>query len=72
MLKIDSKSDRYKDAYISKDYARAIQEERRLLIKAVFTAREKGRDAKIINRSFFIDSQAPDINYISNEYGPVC
>jgi len=44
------KSDRYKDAYITKDYARAIQEERRSLIKAMFAAREKGRDAKVINR----------------------
>ena len=38
--------------------ARAIQEERRSLIKAMFVAREKGRNAKVINRSLFIDSQA--------------
>ena len=66
------KSDSYKDAYITRDYARAIQEERRSLIKAMFVAREKGRNAKVINRSLFIDSQAYDINSIPNEYRPVC
>ena len=65
------KSDRYKDAYITKDYARAIQEERRSLIKAMFAAREKGRNAKVINRSLFIDNQAYGINSIPNEYRPV-
>ena len=50
------KSDRYKDAYITKD-ARAIQEERRSLIKATFAVREKGRNAKVIKRSLFIVNQ---------------
>ena len=66
------KSDRYKDAFITKDYARVIQEERRSLIKAMFAAREKGRDAKVINRNLFIDNQAYDINSIPHEYRPVC
>ena len=66
------KSDRPKDAYITKDYVRAIQEETRSLIKAMFAAREKGRDAKVINRSLFIDNQASDINYVLNEHRPVC
>ena len=65
------KSDRYKDAYITKDYAWAIQVERRSLIKATFAAREKGCNAKVINRSLFIDNQAYDINSIPNEYRPV-
>ena len=65
-------SDRYKDAYITKDYARrAIQVERRSLIKAMFAAREKGCNAKVINRSLFIDNQAYDIISIPNEYRPV-
>lgn len=64
------KSDKYKDAYITKDYARAIQEERRSLIKAMFVAKEKGRVAKVINRSLFIDNQAFDINTIPDEFRP--
>lgn len=64
------KSDKYKDAYITKDYARAIQEERRSLIKAMFVAKEKGRVAKVINRSLFIDNQAFDINSIPDEFRP--
>ena len=37
----------------------------------MFAAREKGRNAKVINRSLFIDNQAYDINSIPNEYRPV-
>ena len=66
------KSDRHKDAYITKEYVRAIQEETRSLIKAMFAAREKGRDAKVSNRSLFLDTQASDINYLLNEHRPVC
>ena len=65
------KPDRHKDAYITKEYVRAIQEETRSLIKAMFAAREKGRDAKVSNRSLFIDNQASDINYVLNEHRPV-
>ena len=66
------KSDRHKDAYITKKCVRAIQEETRTLIKAMFAAREKGRDAKVSNRSLFIDNQASDINYVLNEHRVVC
>ena len=64
------KSNKYKDAYITKDYARTIQEERRSLIKAMFVAKEKGRVAKVINRNLFIDNQAFDINSIPDEFRP--
>ena len=37
----------------------------------MFAAREKGRNAKVINRSLFIDNQAYGINSIPNEYRPV-
>ena len=65
------RSERYENAYITKDYARAIQEERRSLIKAMFVAKEKGREAKVINRSLFIDNQMYDINSIPAEFKPV-
>ena len=35
-------SRRYRDAYVTADYAKAIQEERRKLIKAMFKAKESG------------------------------
>ena len=34
-------SQKYKDTYITQDYAKAIQEERKVLIKAMFAARDK-------------------------------
>ena len=41
---------RYRDAYITADYAKAIQEERRKLIKAMFKAKEQGLQAKRVGR----------------------
>ena len=39
-------SRRYQDAYITKDYSRAIQEERKTLIQAMYVAKEQGCGAK--------------------------
>ena len=50
-------SQKYKDAYITQDYAKAVQEERKILIKAMFAARELGHDAKVINRTLFINNK---------------
>ena len=43
----------YQDAYITQDYAKAIQQERRTLIKAMKKARAFGFDSKVIDRHFF-------------------
>ncbi|CAH3033402.1 unnamed protein product [Porites lobata] len=43
-----TKSTRFKDAYITADYAKAIQDERRKLIKAMFKAKEQGSEAKVV------------------------
>ena len=43
-------SSRAKDVYITQDYAKAIQQERKVLIKAMFQAKERGLSAKVINR----------------------
>ena len=43
----------YQDAYITQDYAKAIQQERRPLIKAMKKARAFGFDSKIIDRHCF-------------------
>ena len=41
-------SRRFKDAYITADYAKTIQLERRKLIKAMYKAKDKGDEAKVV------------------------
>ena len=50
------------DAYITEDYARAIQEERKVLIKAMMKAREEHglSDAKVKGRFLFINNERYD------------
>ena len=54
------------DAYITEDFARAIQEERKVLIKAMIKARDDlGMDnVKVIGRYLTIDNQKYDYNTI--------
>ena len=47
-------STRFKDAYITADYTKAIQDERRKLIKAMFKAKEQGSEAKVVGRYVYI------------------
>ena len=60
------------DIYITQDYARAIQEERRILIKAMMKAREEYglNDAKVKGRFLFINNERYDSKsipeYLSN------
>ena len=61
------RSDIYQDAYMTADFARAIQEERRKLIKAMFVARDKGPQAKVINRDLFVDGETYNITNIPEE-----
>ena len=42
---------RFKDAYITADYAKAIQDERR---KLIFKAKEQGSEAKMVDRYLYI------------------
>jgi len=49
-------STKHKDVYTTKDYARAIQMERKILIKAMFKAKEKGLTAKVANRNFTVEN----------------
>ena len=44
----------YKDAYITLDYAKDIQEERKVLIKAMIKARKQGIECKVIDRYLII------------------
>ena len=52
-------SDNHTNAYITEDYARAIQEERKVLIKAMMKAREEQglHDAKVIGRFLLINNE---------------
>ena len=64
------KSRRFKDAYITQDYAQAIQMERKVLIKAMFLAREKGTDAKVVDRKLIIGDNTFHVNNIPEEFRP--
>ena len=54
------------DAYITEDYARAVQEERKVLIKAMMKAREEHglSDAKVKGRFLFINNERYDFKSI--------
>ena len=64
------KSRRFKDAYITQDYAQAIQMERKVLIKAMFLAREKGADAKVMDRKLIIGDNTFHVSNIPEEFRP--
>lgn len=59
----------HSDAYITEDFARAIQEERKVLIKAMIKARDElGMDnVKVVGRYLIIDSQKYDYNTIPDD-----
>ena len=47
----------YQDAFITQDYAKAIQQERRILIKAVKKARALRLDSKVIDRHLYVNEE---------------
>ena len=63
-------SARFNDFYITADYARAIQEERRELVKAMFKAKEMGLSAKAIDRHIIIDSNRYSAKEIPVRFRP--
>ena len=64
------KSRKFENAYITQDYAQAIQLERKVLIKAMFLARKKGAIAKVVDRKLIIGSDTFHINNIPEEIRP--
>ena len=60
----------YPDAYITKDYAKAIQLERKELIKAMFIARKKGMSAKAVDRNLVINDNVYHVGNIPDELKP--
>ena len=61
-------STRFKDAYITADYAKAIQDEQRKLIKALFKAKEQCSEAKVVGRYLFIGELKYDVNNIPKDF----
>ena len=61
-------STRHSEAYITEDFAREIQKERKTLIKSMFAAKQAGRVAKVVNRSLFIDNNVFNTSNIPFEY----
>ena len=49
-------SSQYENVYITQDYAKAIQMERNVLIKAVFLARKKGMNARVVDRNLVVNN----------------
>ena len=64
------KSRRFKDVYITQDYAQAIQMKRKVLIKAMFLAREKGADAKVVDRKLIMEDNTFHVNNTPEEFRP--
>ena len=60
----------YPNAYITKDYAKAIQLERKELIKAIFIARKKGMSAKVVDRNLVINDNVYHVGNIPDELKP--
>ena len=49
-------SSRAKDVYITQDHVKAIQQERKVLINAMFQAKERGLSAQVIDRKLINDN----------------
>jgi len=63
-------SSRAKDVYIMLDYAKAIQQERKVLIKAMFQAKEQGLSAKVIDRKLNINNVIYIVSNIPEDLRP--
>ena len=64
------KSRGFENDDITQDYAQAIQMERKVLIKAMVLAREKGANAKVVDRKLIIGIDSFHINNIPEEFRP--
>ena len=63
-------SSRAKDVYITQDYAKAIHQERKVLIKAMFQAKERGLSAKVIGRKLIINNVIYKVSNIPEDLRP--
>ena len=49
-------SSQFENVYITQDCAKAIQMERNVLIKAMFLARKKGMNARVVDRNLVVNN----------------
>ena len=63
-------SSRTKDVYMTQDYAKVIQQERKVLIKAMFQAKERGLSAKVIDRKLIINNVIYNVSNIPEDLRP--
>ena len=57
-------SSQYENVYITQDYAKAIQMERNVLIKAMFLARKKGMKVKVVDRNLVVNNNVYNVDNI--------
>ena len=62
----------YPNAYVTKDldYAKVIQFERKELIKAMFIARKKGMNPKVVDRNLEMNDNVYHVGNIPDELKP--
>ena len=52
----------YPEAYITQDYARAIKEERKILVKAMTIGRNQDMNIKVLDRNLIIGNRKYNVN----------
>ena len=57
-------SSRYENVYITQDYAKAIQMERKVLVKSMFLARKNGMNAKVVDRNSVVNNNVYNVDNI--------
>jgi len=69
-LERETSSSRAKDVYITQDYAKSIQQERKVLIRAMFQAKERGLSANVIDRKLIINDVIYKVSNIPEDLRP--
>ena len=57
-------SSQYENVYITQDYAKAILMEGKVLIKAMFLARKKGMNARVVHRNLVVNNNVYNVDNI--------
>ena len=58
------RNSQYENVYITQDYAKAILTERKVLIKAMFLARKKGMNARVVDRNLVVNNNVYNVDNI--------
>ena len=67
VLKVNGRlrhSSRYENVYITQENAKAIQMERKVLINAMFLARKKGMNVKVVDRNLVVNNNVYNVDNI--------